>query len=86
MVGEILTIIVAALKLVMLGLDEYFAAKRRERLAVEEYEKRMNEQLKIMKEAIMRIRIRAKRESEEAKTLEEQREADRKKTLEGNKS
>lgn len=83
MVAEILTIVIAALKLITLGLGEYFAHKRRERMALEEYEKRRDEYLKTMNEAVTRMRQRARRESSEAQDLERQREQDRARTREG---
>lgn len=85
MVSEILAIIIAALKLIALGLGEYFAWKRRERLELEEYEKERDEQLKVINDAVMRMRERARRESREAGELEDERERDRRRTRQGEK-
>lgn len=69
--GSILTIIAEGLKLIFLGLSEYFEGQKRARLAQEKFEVDEAKARDIFAVCIERLRSSAKKESDQAQNSED---------------
>lgn len=83
---ELGAIFLALMQIALLVMTEVFSGKARTRAEDEEHDKKIQAQFKLITEYLSKIRDRARKESSEAQSAEDEREQDMQKERESHDS